>query len=352
MLNLQILSGVHKGAELELSAAGLRLGYGAQCDIELLDLGFEVLVHVSYDHSNNVFSVSDPAGFSRLVSSDGEVLTTGRAQHSAFLFLGPVIVYLGPLAGEEMLSIPQHIANKHQNYQSKQEESNSALDTETPLVPEENQITEPLSEPIAPIKSSGVNKPVLLCLFGCLAMFVMVLFIVIAPAEKSSYSQVARPAATLIEAPVASETPVEGSGSEGGVTEISSEFPESESALRWLASAFDEARLSQYLEVAQVGRQIVLKGALSEKDTLIFEGVISDWQNQFGQGFTLIAEIRKPINELPFKIREVNPGPQGWIVTTENHYLYLGGIYKGFRLDRVERNRVVFGGKATLDITL
>ena len=352
-MNLQILSGVHKGAEIEVSAAGLRIGYGAGCDIELLDLGIDVQIQVRFDPTDSVFSVSDPDGFSCLVSSDGELISTGKAQHSGFLFLGSVVIHLGLLPEGELQVVPAHIEKKHQAYLSKSDETSLEADKETPqeLAP----ITPPIHiHEVAPeVKSSKLNKPVLLCIFGCLAMFSMVLFVLLAPVEKTALTQSRAIKPTFANTPVAGDAIAGGSGSEtDGTADPLPAVTEAESALRWLAKAFDEAKLSQYLEVAQMGTQIRLVGVLSEKDTQIFEGVISDWQQQFGQRITLTAEIRKPINELPFKIREVNPGPQGWIVTTENHYIYLGGVYKGFRLDRVERNRLVFGGKATLDITL
>ncbi len=349
---LQILSGVHKGAELEVSAAGLRIGYGEQCDIELLDLGFDVQIHVRYNLTDGVFSVSDPDKFSCLVSPDGELLNEGKALHSAFLFLGSVIIHLGHQPEGEGWFVPAHIETKHQEYQSKDDDADLDSDTETSPLSVENHTPAHVVEHSTEIKKSTVNKPVLLCILACFAMFAIVLFVLLAPAEKLSFAQSQSMKPTPAYAPVASDAPVVGSGSETDGLEVLPEFTEAETALRWLVSAFNEAKLSQYLDVAQVGTQIRLMGALSEKDTQIFEGVISDWQQQFGERITLTAEIRKPINDLPFKIREVNPGPQGWVVTTENHYIYLGGIYKGFRLDKVERNRLIFGGKATLDITL
>ncbi len=238
-MNIKILSGIHEGAELDLPLSGLIIGYGDECDIELLDLGFELTVHVSINDKTGLLSIIDEDRRCLLVGAEGQILDHSSEFSSAYLFLCNVIVYLGQFSSGAVITIPSSVEEK---YLAFQQDANKLPedDTAKPVVEEPpGQAFNELLKAASPIKkdTSQGSRVGYLSIFGCLLLLGYLFFIILLPVTSDTTANVEtsrQPTQSQLYGPV-----VVSSGSDTPSAELEANDSEVDAALLWLNKAME-----------------------------------------------------------------------------------------------------------------
>jgi type III secretion protein D len=93
-----------------------------------------------------------------------------------------------------------------------------------------------------------------------------------------------------------------------------------------------------------------MKAALDDDEAARFERTLAAFVAQHKIGFPIQAKVGNAEHMLPFKIRQVISGANASVVTLDGNRLYVGDEYQGVRLVSIQGSRLVFAGKRKIEV--
>ena len=123
--------------------------------------------------------------------------------------------------------------------------------------------------------------------------------------------------------------------------------------------------LNRSVERAELATSVTMEwGRDGDRDTVVvqatinpsmlpkFEQMMFDFERDHGASVKVAAKVVPLWTLLPFRIREVVPGPSGWVVTDKGERVLVGGEVSGYKLSSLAPNKVVLEGPRHVEIDL
>lgn len=121
-------------------------------------------------------------------------------------------------------------------------------------------------------------------------------------------------------------------------------------AKSWILSRLERVGLSRVIQARSATNSLHLTGELSTRQIQAFEKVLLDFERQ-NHDIEFSASIRELKPALPFKIKEMSVGANGWIVTDSGAQVFVGGEHKGYRLSALSNKRIQFTGPDSIELS-
>lgn len=93
-----------------------------------------------------------------------------------------------------------------------------------------------------------------------------------------------------------------------------------------------------------------MQAALDDEEAARFERTLAAFVNQHKITFPISAKVGNAEHMLPFKIRQVISGANASVITLDGNRLYVGDEYKGMRLVAIKDSRLTFMGKRKIEV--
>ncbi|WP_138516618.1 hypothetical protein [Limnobacter alexandrii] len=122
-------------------------------------------------------------------------------------------------------------------------------------------------------------------------------------------------------------------------------------AKNWILASLEQFELAEAISVKALPGQLHLSGELNTRQIKTFEKVLLDFE-KLSHDILFTASIRERKPALPFKIKEMSTGSNGWIVTDSGVQVFVGGEHKGYRLVSLSQKRIQFTGPDSIDLSL
>ena len=97
---------------------------------------------------------------------------------------------------------------------------------------------------------------------------------------------------------------------------------------------------------------VLVQATINPGDLPKFEQMMLDFERDHGAAVKVAAKVIPLWTLLPFRIREVVPGPSGWVVTDKGERVLVGGEVSGYKLSSLAPNKVVLEGPRRVEIDL
>lgn len=107
----------------------------------------------------------------------------------------------------------------------------------------------------------------------------------------------------------------------------------------------------QSVNIEKQDDQWLLTGDLAPYDYEKLARMQVRFQKKYKPDFNIVNNVGKTEQSLPFAIHRVISGPMGHIEADDGHQLYVGNEYKGFKLVGITKDKIMFTGKNTIEIT-
>ena len=341
-LEIQVLSGVHAGARYQLVRPSFRLAGDEHAELVLLDEGLE-------DAELN-FQVTDRGDLSVMSRSDYEIFDqSGEPVRPAtrwglgqFLVISRVWLALGRV-GDALMVKPDR------------REPELAIAFSAAL-------NRPSKRPPVPLIENKSEDPdraaarrarrVASIALGSIVAMVLVAGVGVALVAVSAEN-------SLKGAAVADGLKPKAPSSEFSATEVAIEPPQEEMATLRVKTAKDAlermlgaAGLTSSVAVKWDGSVVDVRATINSRSVPQFEQLMLEFERDFGSCCKVLAKVVPPWSLLPFRIREVVTGPDGWIVTDAGERVLVGGTVGGYTLNRAGPDKVVLSGPRDVEIDL
>jgi type III secretion protein D len=93
-----------------------------------------------------------------------------------------------------------------------------------------------------------------------------------------------------------------------------------------------------------------MRAALDDEEAARFERTLTSFVAQHKVTFPVTANVGNAEQMLPFKIRQVISGANASVVTVDGNRLYVGDEYQGVRLVSIHGSRLTFMGKRKIEV--
>jgi type III secretion protein D len=93
-----------------------------------------------------------------------------------------------------------------------------------------------------------------------------------------------------------------------------------------------------------------MQAALDDEEAARFERTLASFVAQHKITFPIQAKVGNAEHMLPFKIRQVISGANASVVTLDGNRLYVGDEYQGMRLVAIHGSRLTFMGKRKIEV--
>jgi type III secretion protein D len=348
MLELRILSGLHRGATLPLDDDTVVIGSDESADVVLLDPGIET-THASLRKTSEGWALSSLDG--EVLSSDtNEPLKSLDLQQGEFGRLGrvwvsvvdsdaawgepppdPVDIEADDLQGDKGDSEERQSNDAEHMHATTSDESSEAGGTQGEGTDEEADVEGRQGKPGRTLATIGLIT--VLAAWGAYQLVGGAAGAVpLKPGIASAGS------ATL----TASGT---GPGQTGKPAALSQE--ELRMAFR---QRLDEVGLLKSFDLHLRDNDWNMKAALDDEEAARFERTLASFVAQHKITFPVTAKVGNAEHMLPFKIRQVISGANASVVTLDGNRLYVGDVYQGTRLVAVNGSRLTFMGKRKIEV--
>lgn len=94
----------------------------------------------------------------------------------------------------------------------------------------------------------------------------------------------------------------------------------------------------------------MMQAALDDEEASRFERTLATFVNQHKITFPITAKVGNAEHMLPFKIRQVVSGANASVITLDGNRLYVGDEYLGLRLVAIQGSRLTFMGKRKIEV--
>lgn len=94
-----------------------------------------------------------------------------------------------------------------------------------------------------------------------------------------------------------------------------------------------------------------MQAALDDEEAARFERTLASFVAQHKITFPVTAKVGNAEHMLPFKIRQVISGANASVVTLDGNRLYVGDEYQGTRLVAIKGSRLTFMGKRKIEVS-
>ncbi len=93
-----------------------------------------------------------------------------------------------------------------------------------------------------------------------------------------------------------------------------------------------------------------MQAALDDEEAARFERTLATFVNQHKITFPITAKVGNAEHMLPFKIRQVISGANASVITLDGNRMYVGDEYMGMRLVAIKGSRLTFMGKRKIEV--
>lgn len=94
----------------------------------------------------------------------------------------------------------------------------------------------------------------------------------------------------------------------------------------------------------------MMQAALDDEEAARFERTLAAFVSQHKITFPITAKVGNAEHMLPFKIRQVVSGANASVITLDGNRLYVGDEYQGLRLVAIQGSRLTFMGKRKIEV--
>lgn len=351
-LEVQILSGVHAGSRFPVAKALFRLASDEHADLALLDAALE--------GQELTFSATDGGALSIMSRADYEIFDAFRVPvrpktrwaKGQFLLIADVWLALGE-PGAPLMSLP-----------TGERTVLAAEFSEALKTPPRRESTLKLNP--APAKpqpeSEGERREARrvrrTASIALLAIVIAVLLaggavaLIAVQADQSLQQAVAAQSAARAAAP--KKPVVELSGTSETLASDPAELAAMrlKAAREALEKGLDQAGLAEDVKVQWGTDAVALEASINARVLRELELVLFDFDQKFGGSFKVEVKVTPLWMLLPFRIREVVAGGNGWVVTENGERILVGGEFSGYRLVLLSRDRLIFSGPKVVELDL
>lgn len=298
-LELRILSGLHRGAFLPLAAEPLSVGSDEACDVVLVDEGVAPL-HATVRALDCGYSIQRQGG--AVCGRDGHPLADMLVP-GACIALGPVWF---------------------------------SVDWEGQPWP-----TVPAAMPSLQGKAAKRGRKPWLVVGGGIASAVVLLGLV-GFASAPSASASAPPRHSLLDP---TRDAHELAKAAAGLTDDKRPASPTDVALReQFRHRLEDAELMRHLDAQLGDTEWSLRGDLDAEEMGRLERVLAGFITEHHVGFPVHAKVIPAEQLLPFHIRQFQGGLNASVAVDDGTRLYVGDSFRGYRLQSVHDNELVFSG--------
>lgn len=130
-----------------------------------------------------------------------------------------------------------------------------------------------------------------------------------------------------------------------------SSAPESQEELRKaFRNRLADAQLLKRFELNLRDDSWEMRGNMDDEETVRFERILKAFMSEHKISFPVHAKVVTAEGMLPFKIRQVISGASAAVVTDDGTRLYLGDEYKGIKVVAIQDNHLTFAGKRKIEV--
>ena len=347
MYQIKVHAGLHDGACIPLTNEPISIGFRANADLNLLE-GFKPFkVTVTPALSINGITIQVDQGDAALCTDNGQPLESVTVQISStdqltlpiFILSDSTIVSISH-SNQALDLVPVCVIEAWESYKK---------NINLPSKPSGSSISNnPLtnSEPIR-IKESGFfqSKPVIFlgfaicfCLLAVFGLLIPTEGHTTAPIKSADTLRIVQPDAMISQKKEMLNSPM-----------MTQDMLWAE-ARRWVNERIEQSGLTDKVKTSFDGGEFIFKAELLKQERFVFEGVVADLAKKYGEHIRISAKISSADPVLPFQIRELSSDPNGWIVTDTGEKIFKGGVYKGYRLVSVQKDKASFQGPVYIDV--
>jgi type III secretion protein D len=111
-----------------------------------------------------------------------------------------------------------------------------------------------------------------------------------------------------------------------------------------------DRELIDKVELDLGARAWIVRGSLDADDQAMLDRMVRTFGQKFGTAVPIEVSIVPLADLLPFRVVQVTSGKTANVVIDSGERLFVGDTVKGYRLQSVEPNRVVFAGRRRIDL--
>jgi type III secretion protein D len=105
------------------------------------------------------------------------------------------------------------------------------------------------------------------------------------------------------------------------------------------------------ITIAKQPHQVILNGALKKEEKARLERMLTRFHQRFSTSVTIDNQVYLTSTQLPFEITQITSGSMASVVTGQGKRLFIGDELNGIRLVSVDRNKIIFKGKRSYEVT-
>lgn len=356
-LEIQVLSGVHAGASYRVSSATFRLGGDGDAELCLLDPGLETIELTFQLTSDTELAVLSRADYEVLDAYGVPVRPKTRWVLGHFLIVANVWLALAR-AGEALRERPasesKELAQVFADALTRPSGARARPLTEPPTRPQAGALDAPDPQALHARKMASIA-------LGAIVALVLVAGLGVALVAISADNSLSNPATQAGSAASRRVLASSSTSSTLGVATsatVAVQTPQEvaaerlKTAQRALASLLEKAGLQSSTEVTWQPDAVSLEANINPSAVPQLEQVVLDFERDHGAACKLSVRVKPLWTQLSFRVREVVPGDNGWIVTDQGERVLVGGTVGGYVLTSVGPERVVLKGPQRVEIDL
>lgn len=111
-----------------------------------------------------------------------------------------------------------------------------------------------------------------------------------------------------------------------------------------------DADLLKRFDLTLQENQWFMQAALDDEEAARFERILAVFLKTHNITFPVQAKVGGAESMLPFKIRQVVSGMNASVLTDDGQQLFIGDEHRGVRLVAIKGNRISFGGKRKIEV--
>lgn len=346
MLELRILSGLHRGATLPLDDETVVIGSDEAADVVLLDPGIES-THANLRKTSEGWALSSMDG-EVLSSETNEALKSLELREGEFGRLGRVWICVvdsdapwGEPPPEPVDIESDDLQGDNGDFDPIQPDDDAQHKLAgTDTAPMEAGDAEDEADGDAPEAGKKRRKP--------LRMLATMGVIVVAAAWSASQLIGGASGAVPLKPGISSAGSAQ-PGLPGGEPKAAILTPdELRAAFRKRLADVD---LLKSFDLNLQDNSWTMRAALDDEEAARFERTLASFVTQHKITFPVTANVGNAEHMLPFKIRQVISGANASVVTLDGNRLYVGDEYQGTRLVAIKGSRLTFMGKRKIEVS-
>jgi type III secretion protein D len=313
-MELRILSGLHRGAVLDLveDAGTLAVGMSPQADVLMVDAGVAG-IHCRLSSKAGRWYIEPAEG--RVFDAAGQLVKASVAiERGASYRIGDVWIGFHAEGDPWDQAVPPAAAARAQ------------------------QADRTVASRYPRMKASSAGAMLAFVLLPAAVWFVSSAWGRVEPrvaAAKPGVSQSAQSAIQLAASAAASSVPEPAAG-------LAEEF----------THALAERNLTDRLDLELSASRWNIRGSLDAEEQQRLERLLVHFTEKHQPDFPINVTLVSPADLLPFKVVEVISGKGAGIVTDGGDRVYVGDTVQGYRLSAVDPGKVVFVGKRRVEVAL